>query len=370
MGKLFFIDLIKNGELNRVFYLIDKIISVDDFQDNILHGIDIKHQLIILLSRFNELEKKSKAGTIRYEEESIERNKIRSSMLNLLSEIPDKIFTHASENENEEIALTGNYTKHYETIKLQYKDPFDRRLAAEYYHIRSYCESNDKISFRVLEEAKKSNLPIKYAISIEINSITGIDGDYYPVFSKKHELQIVLPQDYPTSRPKLWMTTPVWHPNIKYEGVYKGRISVETKSMQKSHLEILPNYNHLDYYIHRVCLLLQYKDYIAEPVPPFPEDAMVAEWVRSFGEPMNIINKDKNIYTDDIYLRTYINEYKIEFNAFNVDKYFPNDRLGCPVCGLNITESEKVVRNCVHVMHEECWKRNNKNCSVCMFLGK
>ena len=39
---------------------------------------------------------------------------------------------------------------------------------------------------------------------------------------------------------------------------------------------------------------------------PFPEDSLVAKWIKEYAEPNNIVNKWKEIYSDDVDLSRHV----------------------------------------------------------------
>ena len=80
------------------------------------------------------------------------------------------------------------------------------------------------------------------------------------------------------------MKSDLWHPNIKYHGKEKGHICSNAKDFGK-------RYN-LYFLAHRIGEILQYKNYHAIEEPPHPDDEIVAEWVREYAEPKDIVNKD------------------------------------------------------------------------------
>src|SRR5690606_16515822 len=121
--------------------------------------------------------------------------------------------------------------------------------------------------------------------------ITGIDADQNSIYGDHHILELSLPELYPLEACRITMLTDVWHPNIKSEGRFKGRVCGNSDGYGLSY----------DLYqlVLRVGEILQYKNYHAIHTPPFPEDAKVAEWVVSYAEPMGIVDKEKEIYVDD-----------------------------------------------------------------------
>jgi len=98
--------------------------------------------------------------------------------------------------------------------------------------------------------------------------------------------------------PRIYMKTEIWHPNIKWEGKFKGRICGNTKEYGKGY--------DLTQLVFRIAEILQFKNYHAENTPPFPEDSLVAKWIKEYAEPNNIVNKWKEIYSDDVDLSRHV----------------------------------------------------------------
>ena len=134
-------------------------------------------------------------------------------------------------------------------------------------------------------------IPEVYHIHYNVNSIVGIDSNQDPIYGDHHVVQISLPQKYPLEPPKIYMLSDAWHPNIKSEGKFKGRICGNTRDFGKGY----------DLYqlVLRIGEILQYQNYHAIHTPPYPEDANVAEWIVNYAEPNDIVNKAKGITTDD-----------------------------------------------------------------------
>jgi hypothetical protein len=87
------------------------------------------------------------------------------------------------------------------------------------------------------------------------------------------------------------MQTELWHPNIKSEGRYKGRICGNTKGFGLGFDLFL--------LVIRIGEILQFKQYHAENTPPFPEDIKAARWLLEFGEPSGLVNKYQDICIDN-----------------------------------------------------------------------
>ena len=164
-----------------------------------------------------------------------------------------------------------------------------RRWAKE--HINLYDLRSDVISWEVATVSGPLKIPNKYHIHYRIRSIVSIDEEQLPIYGSYHIMELTLPPNYPLEPCKIYLLTPSWHPNIKSDGPYKGRICGNFKNFGKTY----------DLYqlILRVGEILQYKNYHAVHTPPYPEDSLVARWVTGFAEPNGIVDKNKEIYVDD-----------------------------------------------------------------------
>ena len=179
----------------------------------------------------------------------------------------------------------------FDKNKMKPRDRRDNRLIKEFNAIDELCSKTSKIGYEVIETNRR-NIPEKIKITYtNVKSIIGIHPDKTPVYGHTHEAKLVFPIDFPgTSHPEIFMTSDIWHPNIKSKDPKKGRICINAKQISK--------YHGVDDLIHRVGELLQYKNYWAIWEPPYPEDEDVAEWVISFAEPNNIVHREKGIFVD------------------------------------------------------------------------
>ena len=147
------------------------------------------------------------------------------------------------------------------------------------------------ITWEAVETVTQLGIPFKYHVHYRIRSIIGIDAQNMPIFGCKHSAEFELPAQYPLEPCKVFMLTDAWHPNIKFKGRFKGRICAQAEKMGTIY--------ELPLLVLRIGEILQYKNYHAEHVAPFPEDAEAAKWVLEFAEPKDIVNKRKGIFVDD-----------------------------------------------------------------------
>jgi hypothetical protein len=172
-----------------------------------------------------------------------------------------------------------------------FPDPFDQRMAYEHQLVDEFCEYSPLVTYEA--NKRRGGLPpTRYVVHYHVRSIIGIDADRMPIYGHEHTAEIVVRPGYPLAvQPKCTMLTPVWHPNIKYDGNFVGKICVNE--------EALGSWHTLDMMIQRIGEILQYKNYHALPILPHPEDARVAAWVREFAEPRGIVNKNLGLVTDN-----------------------------------------------------------------------
>lgn len=175
-------------------------------------------------------------------------------------------------------------------FKRKTKDPRQKRLEMEFQLVSEMCSNSDIISFETVD--KREGLPPeKYKFIYNLKSIVGIEENGEPIFGDQHVVKITLPPSYPmTSSPKCYVETDIWHPNIRSKGEYKGHVCINA--------QVLGYWHTLDMLVQQIGEMLQYKNYHALQIQPYPEDAIVAKWVREYGEPNNIISKESKIYTD------------------------------------------------------------------------
>lgn len=172
----------------------------------------------------------------------------------------------------------------------KFADGRDERLAGEHLALAEMLEKTNKITYQVNSGSRVP--PESYLIGYHVKSIVGINEDQTPIYGNYHEVEITFPAGYPlTAAAKCYTKTPVWHPNIKWDGRFKGRICGNTKEFGKLYF--------LNMLVVRIGEILQFKNYHAEQTAPFPEDESVARWTRDYAEPNELFNRNMGKYVDD-----------------------------------------------------------------------
>ncbi len=174
---------------------------------------------------------------------------------------------------------------------MKYQDPWLSRLQMEHDAIKEYCENSDLVNFSA-SLLREGLPPDRYLVHYNIKSITSIDSDQRPIYGYDHYVSIDLPHDYPmVSGPICKMNSQIWHPNIRHDGQFKGRICINSNA--------LGSWFTLDMLVHHLGEMIQYKNYHAEPIQPYPEDPKVANWIKQYAEPSGLLNKNQSKAIDD-----------------------------------------------------------------------
>lgn len=143
----------------------------------------------------------------------------------------------------------------------------------------------------VVRKRNVYGLPVEYEILYRCKTIIGVkeEAPREPIFGTLHRMSIVLPNNYPSAdgNPLFKFRTPVWHPNIRFNGSYAGHVCLTIKEMG-----VMASLKDL---VLRVERYLKYQLYHAENTYPYPEDQNVAEWVREEGEPNGWIKFSQKI---------------------------------------------------------------------------
>lgn len=209
-------------------------------------------------------------------------------------------------------------------FKADELSPRGKKLLKEWKKIDDLCEHSEVIKY-IVRKRNHEGLPIEYEIIYHVKSIVGVEepreealtvsGEKTvknvrkPVFGYEHRLSIALPNNYPSAfggNPEFKMVTDTWHPNIRATGKFKGRICLNDKDLGVA--------IGLDQRILRVGKYLQYQTYWATDSYPWPEDQVVAEWIREEAEPAGWVNVQEGVYIDQsrLFNPTYTQEHQPE----------------------------------------------------------
>lgn len=164
-----------------------------------------------------------------------------------------------------------------------------RRRLYEEQELMKLAARREDIDIKVTRK-DADGIALTYTVYYQTRSICGIDEDEAPVFAKGFTMLIDLPDDYPqVDAPPAFRFIKdskhalPWHPNIRYHGDMAGHVC----------LNALNTFTDLAWGVERVALYLRYELYHALPEPPYPEDLVVAAWVRKVGEPEGYVFFDQ-----------------------------------------------------------------------------
>lgn len=126
--------------------------------------------------------------------------------------------------------------------------------------------------------------PEKYIITYKCRGIASIDENEAPQVSEFHQVSMYMGSDYPLKEPYLKWLTPIWHPNIDHlEPHHVCTNNVQNWFAAKPLAELVLAMGEM----------VQYKQYHAKWVSPFPLDRAAADWVLEVAEPQGIIGPNK-----------------------------------------------------------------------------
>ena len=176
-----------------------------------------------------------------------------------------------------------------ETGTAQPSNPRQARLAREWARLTEMNRESENVRAEPLNWHPGSE-PERYKVTFLCKGIADIDPQTKePIYQYKHEVEIYCDDDFPSEVPKLRWITPIWHPNIQHD---------EPKGVCVNKAEWVGAIG-LDDLCRQMFEMVQYKNYHAEFVYPYPLDQKVAQWVREFAEPHGIVNKAAGKYVDD-----------------------------------------------------------------------
>jgi hypothetical protein len=208
----------------------------------------------------------------------------------------------------------------FEGFKAEELSPRGKKLLKEWKKIDDLCEHSEVIKY-IVRKRNREGLPTEYEIIYHVKSIVSVEDPRdeslvingektvknirKPVFGYEHRLSISLPNNYPGAfggNPEFKMVSDTWHPNIRATGKFRGRICLNDKDLGVA--------IGLDKRILRVGKYLQYQTYWATDSYPWPEDQVVAEWIREEAEPAGWVNVREGIFIDhsQLYNPNYIRD--------------------------------------------------------------
>lgn len=175
-----------------------------------------------------------------------------------------------------------NYNLDYDLRKLKKKSLRDYRLAEEHLNIHAYCNKHDYCTYQVLQ--REGVFPIRYEVVFHVKSIVGINRDRSPTFGNTHAADIQLPARYPIEPVRCIMKTDLWHPNVVYHSERnKGHICINSGA--------LGTWLTMDLLLKVLYEIISWKNFHAELTEPYPDDLLVAEWVREYAIPHGLVTK-------------------------------------------------------------------------------
>lgn len=157
------------------------------------------------------------------------------------------------------------------------------RLAIEYTRLINLAARSSFIQVQPVE-VQRGWPPEKYIITYTCRGIASIDENKAPRISEFHQVSMYMGSDYPLKEPYLKWLTPIWHPNIEHlEPHHVCTNNVQNWFAAKPLAELVLAMGEM----------IQYKQYHAKWVSPFPLDHAAANWVLEVAEPQGIIGPNK-----------------------------------------------------------------------------
>jgi ubiquitin-protein ligase len=157
------------------------------------------------------------------------------------------------------------------------------RLAIEYTKLINLAARSSFIQVQPVE-VQQGWPPEKYVITYTCRGIASIDKNRAPRVSEFHQVSMYMGSDYPLKEPYLKWLTPIWHPNIDHlEPHHVCTNNVQNWFAAKPLAELVLAMGEM----------VQYKQYHAKWVSPFPLDRAAADWVLEVAEPQGIVSPNK-----------------------------------------------------------------------------
>lgn len=151
------------------------------------------------------------------------------------------------------------------------KSPRIRRLRADHQRMEELVSQSNLIEFKT-KSARKGLPPEKYIVTFKCKGIASVDRKGNPTFSRLHQVEIYLHNQYPQRWPGMKWLTPIWHPNINH---INGSVCIDAAWWTAS--------RSLERLVLMLGEMIQYKNYHDDPTkPPFPWDPEAARWSREY----------------------------------------------------------------------------------------
>jgi len=190
------------------------------------------------------------------------------------------------------------------------RDPRLERLDNERQSLEELSRNNDHVKVEFVPP-RHGGAPEKYKVTFLCRGIVGIDASQNPIYGQSHEVEMYCHDDFPSAPPLLRWNTPIWHPNIQH---------AEPKNVCINKPAWL-GANGLVNLCHLMFDMVQYKNYHALNVWPYPLDPDAARWVLEVAEPRGIVDKARSISVDDkpFYQASPAGQIKFKTALGNVD---------------------------------------------------
>lgn len=173
-------------------------------------------------------------------------------------------------------------------MTMQFSNPRLDRLQDEQKRLLDLQNDSDHVRVAAVDELP-GRPPERYKVTFLCRGIAAIDGSQEPIYSSRHEVEIYCDEEFPSNVPRLKWLSSVWHPNIQHH---------EPKNVCVNKSEWMGS-SGLDDLCQQMFEMVQYRNYHAENIPPYPLDPEAAKWVRDYAEPRGIVNKHRGIFVDN-----------------------------------------------------------------------
>jgi ubiquitin-protein ligase len=168
-------------------------------------------------------------------------------------------------------------------------DARSARLQREYTELMSLSKRGARKGglINIVPLNYKEGCPVEeYIITFKCRGIIGIKHNNEPIYGEFHQVKLTLGAEFPVSEPYLRWLTPIWHPNIEH---------LEPHHVCTNNIESWWPGRALTDLILTLGEMVQYKQYHAAWIPPFPLDRDAAKWVEEYAQPNGLVNPGKPV---------------------------------------------------------------------------